>query len=177
MSCTPAPTRHEIVDTTAGIGAPAARGEMDPMGSSRVPAWRNITTRCPADPVHAEEYAATRRALADIDDSRRCGRLDGARGRRFLVFHPVGYLAEDFWLAGGHRGRWAGTSAAEMADTALARTEGTTWCSRSPAEHPRGGDDAAELGGRVVLVDPLAEDWLGNLRAVAAALAEAFTEQ
>jgi zinc transport system substrate-binding protein len=182
----------EIVDTTAGIErVPLAghAGEMDPHvwvspRRARIQAENIHDALARLDPVHAEEYAANLAALlADIDDleGEMRAALDGARGRRFLVFHPAwGYIAEDFGLVqvaievGGQE-----PSAAEMADIlALARTEGIHVVFAQPSLSTRAAETiAAEIGGRVVLVDPLAEDWLNNLRTVASALAEAFAEE
>lgn len=185
----------EIVDTTAGVdllpleGHGDHEGEMDPHvwvspRRARILAENIRDALARLDPAHAEEYGANLAALlADIDAlaEEMDAALGGARGRRFLVFHPAwGYLADDYGLVqvavevGGQE-----PSAAEMAALLnTAREESIRVVFAQPNLSTRAAETiAAEIGGRVVLVDPLAEDWLANLREVTASLAEALAEE
>ncbi len=187
----------EIVDTTAGIdllpmvdhghdgGAAHAGEERDPhVWTSPRRAAQMARTICEAlvrlDAAHADDYRANLAALEEditaLDADIRTT-LAGAQGAQFLVFHPAwGYFAADYGLhqvpieVGGQE-----PSAAELAATIkTARAEGIRVVFAQPNLSTRSAETiAAELGGRVVLVDPLAEDWLSNLRRVAEALAAA----
>ncbi len=187
----------EIVDTTAGIdllpmvdhghdgGAAHAGEERDPhVWTSPRRAAQMARTICEAlvrlDAAHADDYRANLAALEEditaLDADIRTT-LAGAQGAQFLVFHPAwGYFAADYGLhqvpieVGGQE-----PSAAELAATIkTARAEGIRVVFAQPNLSTRSAETiAAELGGRVVLVDPLAEDWLSNLRKVAEALAAA----
>ncbi|MGC8839411.1 MAG: metal ABC transporter solute-binding protein, Zn/Mn family [Anaerolineae bacterium] len=133
------------------------------------------------DPAHQEEYRANLEAfLADLDalDQEIRGLLRDTPRRKFMVFHPAwGYFAREYGLemvpieVEGQE-----PSAAELADLIReAREEGITVVFAEPEFSTRSAEVIArEIGGRVVLVSPLAEDWLENLRRTAQALAEAL---
>jgi zinc transport system substrate-binding protein len=132
-----------------------------------------------ADPAHRQEYAANCAAfVADLDRLDRDIRaiLRPVQRRRFMVFHPAwGYFADAYGLrqipievAGKEPGARA---LAKIID--LGRRDGVkvifvqSQFSRRSAQTM-----AAALGARVVAVDPLAEDYIDNLRAVARKFAE-----
>lgn len=130
------------------------------------------------DPAHREEYRGNFEAfLADIDALDREIRqsLEGVESRTFMVFHPAwGYFARDYGLTmlavevGGQE-----PSPQELARLiALARQEKIRVIFAQPEFNTRAAETIArEIGGRVVLVSPLAYDWLNNLRTVAKAFA------
>jgi len=106
----------------------------------------------------------TRTALADLDT------------RLFIVFHPAwGYFAQEFDLqqipvevAGNE------PSASELAELiGEAQEENISVIFAQPEFSTRSAEYiASELNGKVVLISPLAEDWLENLRAVSKTFAE-----
>ena len=135
---------------------------------------------CRVDPDHAGFYEANLAALeAEIAalDQELAERLAGLAGRRFLVFHPSwGYFARDYGLeqvameVGGQE-----PSAQELAAlVSRAEAEGIRVVFVQPEfDTSKAETLAASLGGRVIRVSPLAEDWAENLRRMAAALPEA----
>jgi zinc transport system substrate-binding protein len=102
--------------------------------------------------------------------------LEPLESRKFMVFHPAwGYFANEFGLeqvaieAGGTE-----PSASQLA--ALldeAREEDITVVFVQPEFSTRSAVTIArEIGGMVVLISPLEEDWLANLARIAQSLAE-----
>ena len=98
--------------------------------------------------------------------------------RRFLVFHPSwGYFAQEYGLeqipveVGGQE-----PSAAELAKViALAQEEGIRVVLAQPEFSTQAAETIArEIGGEVLLVSPLAPDWLANMRRVAETFARAL---
>jgi zinc transport system substrate-binding protein len=131
------------------------------------------------DPQHADTYRANLETFLDdivqlqseIDAA-----LENLDSRKFMVFHPAwGYFAQEFGLqqipieAAGSE-----PSAAELVGLiAIAKEENITVIFAQPEFSTRSADYiASEIGGKVVLISPLAEDWLDNLRLVAATFAE-----
>lgn len=104
--------------------------------------------------------------------------LDPCSGGSFLVFHPSwGYLADEFNLeqipvetAGSE------PSPGEMAHLLeLAGERGISTVFVSPQFSMNAAETIAdEINGEVVVMDPLAVDWSGNMLLVAAAVAEAM---
>lgn len=118
--------------------------------------------------------------LADIDalDDEIRATLSGMERRRFLVFHPSwGYFAQEYGLeqipveVGGQE-----PSAAELAKViALAQEEGIRVVLAQPEFSTQAAETIArEIGGEVLLVSPLAPDWLANMRRVAETFARAL---
>jgi len=136
------------------------------------------------DPDHQDEYARNlQEFLGDIDsvdhDIRET--LDQLPVRKFMVFHPSwGYFARDYGLdmvpveIGGQE-----PSAAEMAALInVAREEQIGVIFAQPELSTRAAETvASEIGGEVLLISPLAPDWLENLRRVADAFAKALSRQ
>ena len=130
------------------------------------------------DPAHGDEYRANLEAfIADIDELEADIKetLAGANSK-FIVFHPAwGYFAHDFELEmipieiGGQE-----PSAQELAHLiAKAQEEGIRVIFAQPEFSTEDAETIArEIGGEVLLVSPLAEDWLSNLTRVADTFAE-----
>lgn len=133
------------------------------------------------DPAHAETYGINLSAfIADIDalDAEIRSALEGQDRRRFIVFHPSwGYFARDYGLEqipveiGGQE-----PSAAELASLiTLAHDEGIRVILAQPEFSTQAAETIArEIGGEVLLVSPLAPDWLDNMRRVADTFARAL---
>jgi len=135
------------------------------------------------DPEHKGVYQANLEDfLADIDtlDADIRATLAGVKNRKFMVFHPSwGYFARDYDLemipveVGGQE-----PSAAELAELiAEAREKGIQVIFAQPQFSTRAAETIAqEIGGEVLLLDPLAEDWLDNMRQVADTFAEVLSQ-
>jgi zinc transport system substrate-binding protein len=135
------------------------------------------------DPPHQPQYKANLTAfLADIDrlDGEIRQALQGVKNRRFLVFHPSwGYFARDYDLemitieVGGQE-----PSAAELVELIRQAQQANI---RVVFAQPQFSQQAArtlaqQIGGDVLLIDPLAADWLDNLRQVAKTFARVLRE-
>lgn len=131
------------------------------------------------DPEHRQTYKANLDAfLADVDtlDADIRNALSGLKTRKFMVFHPSwGYFAHDYGLeqiaieVGGQE-----PSAQELAAIiAQAHQEGIRVILAQPEFSTRAAETIArEIGGEVLLISPLAPDWLDNMRQVAETFAE-----
>lgn len=133
------------------------------------------------DPAHAgiynenaQEYIAE---LSGLDEELRA-LFSGVTKKKFLVFHPAfGYLAADYGLemyALEEEGKEA--SAQDLrAMIDFARAEGlkVVFCSDEHASR-QADAFAEEIGGKVVVLSPLAEDYLENMRRMAGLLAESL---
>lgn len=135
------------------------------------------------DPPHQPQYQANLAAfMVDIDrlDGEIRQALQGVKHRRFLVFHPSwGYFARDYDLemitieVGGQE-----PSAAELADLIRRAQQARI---RVVFAQPQFSQQAArtlaqQIGGDVLLIDPLAADWLDNLRQAAQTFARVLRE-
>jgi zinc transport system substrate-binding protein len=135
------------------------------------------------DPAHAGAYRANlRRFVAEIDALDR--EIRAALGdrrqhqRRFLVYHPAwGYFAREYGLEqvaieiGGRE-----PSAArliELIDRARAEQVRVVFQQRGFARKSA-EVIAEEIGGRVVVVDPMDRDWAGSLRTASRAFRDAL---
>ncbi len=173
-----------LVDTTQGIERLGEPGNPDPhiwLSPALVKAQSQTIyeTLAQLDPAHQETYRANLESfLADIDalDTDIRETLTGVENRKFMVFHPSwGYFARDYGLeqlpveVGGQE-----PSAAELAAlVAGAKQEGIKVIFAQPEFSTRSAETLAkEIGGEVLLISPLAPDWLDNLRRVAEAFAE-----
>jgi zinc transport system substrate-binding protein len=133
------------------------------------------------DPAHKEEYRANLDAFTkDIDalDAEIRQTLENAESRQFIVFHPAwGYFARDYGLemvpieVGGVE-----PSAAEIAEIiTVAQDNGIRVIFAQPETSTATAEMiASEIGGEVLLISPLAPDWLDNMRRVAQLFDEAL---
>ena len=132
------------------------------------------------DPTHADDYARNQAAfaaeLAKLDADLR-HLLADLPSRKFLVFHPAwGYFAQDYdlvqvpiELGGKEPGPRALASLIEAA-----RRDGIRVVFVQPQSDPRFAARIAEaIDGRVLAIDPLASDYVANLREVARQIAGA----
>jgi zinc transport system substrate-binding protein len=130
------------------------------------------------DPGNGPAYAANCSAFtAELDalDQEIRARLAGLTHRRFMVFHPAwGYFADTYGLTQVPIER-EGKEPGPRALTALidqARREHIKVIFVQPQfSRKAAAQVAAAIGGRVEVIDPLAEDYVANLRRVAAVLA------
>ena len=124
--------------------------------------------------ANAEKYIAELRALdAEISEA-----LEGVKNKSFIVYHPAfGYLAADYGLTmyaledGGHE-----ISASRLAEmTELAKQEGIKVVFYQAETASSGAEAfAAEIGGVAMMLDPLSENYIENMRAMANVIAEAM---
>ena len=122
--------------------------------------------------ANADEYLAKLDAL----DSSISSSLEGKQNRKFIVFHPAwGYFARDYGL------EQVAIEEAGKEPTALtlqrvidgANEHGIKVVFASPQfSTSSAGTVASEIGGTVVLINPLSEDYLANMEVVAAAFAK-----
>jgi zinc transport system substrate-binding protein len=134
-------------------------------------------------PQQADIYQANLESfLRDIDalDAELKESFTGLEQRKFMVFHPAwGYFARDYELemipieVGGTE-----PSAAELATLiAEAKKEKIKVIFAQPEFSTKDAETIAqEIGGKVVLLDPLAPDWLENLRHVSQKLAQVLSQ-
>ncbi|MCD6344416.1 MAG: zinc ABC transporter substrate-binding protein [Anaerolineae bacterium] len=173
-----------LVDTTQGIERQGDPEHPDPHiwlspALVKVQAQTIYETLAQLDPAHQETYRANLESfLTDIDalDADIRETLTGVENRKFMVFHPSwGYFARDYGLeqlpveVEGQE-----PSAAELAAlVARAKQEGIKVIFAQPEFSTRSAETLAqEIGGEVLLISPLAPDWLDNLRRVAEVLAK-----
>ena len=135
------------------------------------------------DPAHEDAYKANLDAfIADIDalEADVKATLSGLKSNKFMVFHPAwGYFALDFRLeqipieVGGQE-----PSAQELAHLIEeAKEEGIQVVFAQPEFSTEDAETIAqEICGEVLLISPLAPDWLDNMRQVAQAFADVLGE-
>jgi zinc transport system substrate-binding protein len=136
------------------------------------------------DPAHEAEYRGNLAQLdSDIDalDREVRGLLHGLTRRRFMVYHPAwGYFAREYGLqqvAIEMEGKEP--SPVQLASLIKqARQEGMKVIFVEKGFATKNAELVArEIGGRVVELDPLARDWLANMRRVAAAFRRALADE
>jgi len=135
------------------------------------------------DPDHEAEYKVNLQAfLADLDalDAYIQETLSGLENRRFMVLHPAwSYFARDYNLEMiPVQIEGSEPSAAEMVSLIRTAQENNI---RVIFAQPEFNTESAqaiaeEIGGEVLLISPLAPDWLDNLYRVADTFAEALAE-
>lgn len=182
----------KIVDTREGI----ALQPIDPDGKSGGRLDPHIWT---APPLVKQQAAVIRDALIELRPSDRAtfeagyasfaadlDRLDadirqqlaGKKERRFMVFHPAwGYFARAYGLlqmAIEVEGKEPGPQTLARIIEAARREKVRVVFVQKQFSKTAAAAVAREIGGRVVDIDPLAEDFVGNTRAVVGALADAM---
>jgi len=177
-----------MVDTTAGVERRTFPGKpvTDPHiwlspGRVKIQAQTVADALIAIDPANEADYRANLGALLDDIDALDAGirqTLEAHSGSRFMVFHPAwGYFASDYGLemipieVGGQE-----PSAAEMADViSTARAGGIRVVFAQPEFSTQNAETIArQIGGEVLLISPLAPDWLANLHEVAETFARVF---
>jgi len=132
------------------------------------------------DPAHHDVYRANfDRFMNRLDqlDNDLTAIFSDKQGLRFLVFHPAwGYFANAYGLEQVPieiEGK-APKAARLQTLIQLARKKGISMILAQPRFSVKSAQLVArQIGGHVVFADPLAEDWMRNLQAVAEMLAEA----
>jgi zinc transport system substrate-binding protein len=132
-------------------------------------------------PEKADQFESNTESLfKDIDDldAQVRATLEGAEQRTFMVFHPAwGYFAHDYGLeqiavqVGGQDP--SASEVASLVDTAREHDIKVVFV-QSGFSTTDAEAIAQEIGGEVVTVNPLAEDWLANMKVVAEAFAAAL---
>jgi zinc transport system substrate-binding protein len=134
-----------------------------------------------ADPQNSATYQNNLNALLqDIDvlDEEIRTAFDPLTSRKFITFHPAwGYFARDYNLeqiaieVGGNE-----PSAAEMADLIkIAQEEDIYIIFAQPEFNTKAAETiAAEINGQVILVSPLAENWLENMKGITRSFSDAL---
>ena len=129
----------------------------------------------------AEHDAITRRQgevladIAEVDRELRAA-LAGLKSRRFLVFHPDwGYFAEEYGLEQVDIEQQAREPRSLSLVTGRARADGVRVIFVSPQMSRQSAELVArDIGARVEVIDPLAYDWVKNMRLVKAAFQRAL---
>jgi len=129
------------------------------------------------DPVNRDSYESnTDRFIADLIelDTNIRGLTERAESRRFLVFHPAwGYFSRAYGLeqlAVEHEGKEPGPRALARLIEMVQREGISTIFVQKQFSDRIAATLAAEIGGRVVALDPLAEDYFVNLLEAARAI-------
>lgn len=166
--------------------SPENAGETDPHvwtspAAMRAAARAVAEALAELDPAGAEGYRARQARLdREIDAADRDIRtsLAGLAGRELLVYHPAwGYFADHYGLvqraieSGGKEP--SPRRLVELIEQARAGGVGVVFVQTGFSD--RGARVVAEeIGARVVTLDPMAYDWLANLRRAAAAFRQAL---
>ena len=194
----------EIVDTRDGIelrpmtpghagenenetGAAHGQGETDPHvwlspKLARIQARTICEALCRVDAAHQAFFRGSLHALqADLDrlDSELAQVLSPLKGRSFYVFHPAfGYLADAYGLK-QKAVETGGKDPGPRHIAALieqAKADGVKVIFVQPQFPRRAAETIADqIGGVVVPMDPLARDYLGNLRQMAEKIRKALS--
>ena len=169
---------HGDEDHGHGTGAPDPHIWLSPR-LVKVQAQNIYAALAELDPDHEAEFRANLDTfVADIDalEAEIRETLRGVESDKFMVFHPAwGYFAEDFGLeqipieVGGQE-----PSARELgALIEQAREENIQVIFAQPEFRTSDAETIAEeIGGEVLLISPLAPDWLDNMRRVAETFAQ-----
>lgn len=136
---------------------------------------------CILDPPHTDDYRDNLRKLHDdLDDldTRITKILAPSKGKTFLVFHPAfGYFARDYGLkqeAVESEGKSPGPRY-RIDLIARAKTAGVKTIFVQPQFSRQAADIIAEeIGGQVVVLDPLDGDYINNLEHIAEELQKAL---
>jgi len=129
------------------------------------------------DPANASHYKANCAAYLDdlslLDEELR-EVLDGLENRRFIVFHPAfGYFARDYNLIQIAVEQGGNEPDAQYMVRLISEAEehGIRVVFAAPQLSTRSAEVVArEINGEVVIIDPLARDYIPNMRAIAEAI-------
>ena len=174
------------IDRIGDGGTSAAAGFPDPHVWLSPPLARRMAARIrdvltELDPAHRNEFARNDAAFAaDLDalDQEIRARVSNLQQKAFLTFHPAwGYFADTYGLkqiAIESEGKEPGPrTLLQLIDQAKRLKIKVVFVepqfSKSSAEMV-----AREIGGRVVAIDPLAQDYIRNMRHVADVFSEAL---
>ncbi len=182
----------KVIDTRKGV-------DLQPIDSGRKAGGRLDPHIWTAPPLVKQQAAVIRDALIELRPSDRgafeagyasfaadLDRLDadirqqlaGKKERRFMVFHPAwGYFARAYGLqqiAVEVEGKEPGPQTLARIIDAARREKVRVVFVQKQFSKTAAAAVAREIGGRVVDIDPLAEDFMGNTRTVAGALADAM---
>ncbi|MFO8011345.1 MAG: zinc ABC transporter substrate-binding protein [Dehalococcoidia bacterium] len=174
-----------VVDCSDGVELIEAEGSSDPhIWMSPVNAQKMVRNICDGlieiDPENRDFYEANYDAyIQEIAKADRGIReaLTGIENRSFMVYHPAfGYFADEYGLtmmAVEEEGKEpAARSLADLIDEA--REQGIKVIFVEPQFNPKSAEVVAhEIGGRVVAIDPLAEDYIANLSRITNCIVEA----
>ncbi|WP_338053468.1 metal ABC transporter solute-binding protein, Zn/Mn family [Rhabdochromatium marinum] len=133
------------------------------------------------DPAHAEEFTRNHAAfVAELQalDQELHAQLDPLPNRKFMVFHPAwGYFADTYGLTQvpiEREGKEPGARAL-AALIEQAKEDGIRVIFVQPQFDQRQAREVAQnINGAVIAVDPLAVDYVGNLRRVGREFAQAL---
>lgn len=181
-------THADVRRDKGGDQAPHDAAERDPHIWTSPPLVKQIArgvrdALIAFDPTNSLEYRRNFDALAtelDVLDKDIRALLADIRRRKFMVFHPSwGYFADTYGLtqvsiqtAGKEPGARALATLIEQA-----KRERVTAIFVQPQFDQKSATQLAQaIGARVVVADPLAPNYLANLRAVAQAIAEVLRQ-
>jgi zinc transport system substrate-binding protein len=126
---------------------------------------------------YKENCAAYIDSLSQLDDEFTAD-FAGVTNRKFIVFHPAfGYFARDYNLEQIGVEQEGKEPDADYLVRLIkeAKASGIKVVFVSPEYSTKSAESVAkEIGGRVVIIDPLARDFIGNMRAVETAMKEAM---
>ena len=181
----------KIVDASATIQripmtASGKEGILDPHvwlspANVRIIAQNIETALSEEDPANSDFYKENLDGfLQDIDalDEEISASLGTLTARKFITFHPAwGYFARDYDLeqiaieVGGNE-----PSASEMADLITTAKENQIQIIFAQPEFSTKASEtiADEINGQVILVSPLAENWLDNMKLITESLSSAL---
>jgi zinc transport system substrate-binding protein len=113
-------------------------------------------------------------------DKRAADLFSGVRGKSFMIFHPnLGYLARDYGLeeiSVEYEGKEPPPSRMkELIDRARNERIKTIFVQRE-YDTKNAGAIAGEIGARIMIIDPLAEDWLGSTSQIIDAVYKSLAE-
>jgi zinc transport system substrate-binding protein len=136
------------------------------------------------DPAHAGKYRNNlRRFIASLDrvDSKIGHELAPFRGRAFYVYHPaLGYFADAYGLVEvpiEREGKQPGASGLAAVITGAKECGAKTIFVEPQFPRRQAAAIARAIGGDVVGLDPLAEDYLTNLESMAEKIREALKKE
>jgi zinc transport system substrate-binding protein len=137
-----------------------------------------MSTFDPANAAIYEKNAEAYNTTLDSADAEARKAFEGKTDKKFLTFHPAyGYFADEYgltMLSLEEEGKESTPQRLqEMVD--LAKAEGiTTVFTNAETDSRQSAAFADEIGGKAVVLAPLAEDYAANIVSMAKAIAEAM---